>query len=924
MSNILQQFAEHLAGAGLVAEHLRADGLLHRCGTTEKPHGTDGAYKACLDAPASLWWNNWRTGDTGTWCATSTKDMTSAERTALRARIAEATAAAEKKKAERRALAASTAARLWKRAAPVTGREHPYLQKKDVPSHGLRLLSNGILVVPVTDADGTLHSLQCITPDGGKRFLKGGNVAGCFFPIPAKDGGKTGPLLIAEGYATGASLHRATGHAVLVAFNAGNLLPVSQAARTLYPEREIILCADNDVETKKPDGTPWNPGIEAATAAAQAVGGKLAVCPAHEGRPTDFNDLAAWRSLEAVRLVVEAARAASPMESEKLPAGFELRAKGALPGLWHRELKEDGDPVETWIGPPLHVLGATRDENGSAWGLLLEWRDPDDTPHTWAMPKSMLVGKDNSAWLGRLADEGWSGAPGSRARKLLALYLTTYSTKRRARCVPCTGWHRSAFVLPDTVIGSHPAQNMSDVVGHVGHSHKNNELCTSDKQNTCRTLSDGLEERIVLQVQTAHNPFQTGGTPDGWRDSIGTWAKGNSRVMLALCASLAAPLLEVCGQESGGFNWVGGSSTGKTTALVAAGSVWGKGCSSGGYVRNWRATSNGLEGLAALHSDAALCLDEIGQAPGRTVMEASYMLANGMGKARAHQDGSARAARSWRCMVLSTGEKGLAEKIAEEGGRVQAGQAVRLIDIPADAGAGMGLFEETHGHNEPQAFAEALKQAAAIHYGHAARAFIGHIQRCRHTVESDLSRFLTDGIALLCPDDASGQVRRVARRFLLCAAAGEMAAEWNVLPWEKGDALNAVKSCFAAWLAMRGGTGPAEDAALLEKVMFFIEQHGTSRFQDVDNPAATCINRVGFRRKVEGGTEFLVLPESFKAEVCKGHNVRRAAEVLLEKGLLLPGDGRNLMKKPSVDLPGYGRKRCYTILIQGEGTDVVD
>lgn len=173
----------------------------------------------------------------------------------------------------------------------------------------------------------------------------------------------------------------------------------------------------------------------------------------------------------------------------------------------------------------------------------------------------------------------------------------------------------------------------------------------------------------MLQVQTAHNPFHMAGTPEGWRSTIGEWSLGNSRLMLAVCASLAAPLLNLTGHDSGGFNWTGQSSTGKTTALVAAGNVWGKGASSGGYVQNWRATSNGLEGLAALHSDAALCLDEIGQAAAKNVEQAAYMLANGMGKARSKQDGSAHEVKAWRIMVLSTGEKGLAEKIIEEGGR---------------------------------------------------------------------------------------------------------------------------------------------------------------------------------------------------------------------------------------------------------------
>ena len=97
-------------------------------------------------------------------------------------------------------------------------------------------------------------------------------------------------------------------------------------ARTRYPDREIMLCADNDCETLKPDGTPWNPGKEAASRVAQTVGGKLAVCPAHEGKATDFNDLHRLRSLEAVRTAVEAARKQDvdcPM-----PEGFFLVPEG--------------------------------------------------------------------------------------------------------------------------------------------------------------------------------------------------------------------------------------------------------------------------------------------------------------------------------------------------------------------------------------------------------------------------------------------------------------------------------------------------------------------------------------------------------------------------------------------------------------------
>ena len=133
-------------------------------------------------------------------------------------------------------------------------------------------------------------------------------------------------------------------------------------------------------------------------------------------------------------------------------------------------------------------------------------------------------------------------------------------------------------------------------------------------------------------------------------------------------------------------------SCGKTTALKVAGSVCGGG-GKYGYIRQWRATDNALEGTAATHCDNLLCLDEIGQASSRVVSEVAYMLANGQGKARANKDGNAKAIREWRLSFMSTGELTLADKIAEDGrGQVMAGQAVRVLDIPADGGTEQGIF----------------------------------------------------------------------------------------------------------------------------------------------------------------------------------------------------------------------------------------
>lgn len=133
------------------------------------------------------------------------------------------------------------------------------------------------------DTGGIIHSLQFIDGEGNKRFLSGGRKKGCYFPI----GSPGEPLCIAEGYATAASIHEATGFPVAVAFDAGNLEPVARAMRAKFSKIKIILCADNDAQT------PGNPGLTKAREAAAACGALLAVPHCHG----DFNDLYTGRAL---------------------------------------------------------------------------------------------------------------------------------------------------------------------------------------------------------------------------------------------------------------------------------------------------------------------------------------------------------------------------------------------------------------------------------------------------------------------------------------------------------------------------------------------------------------------------------------------------------------------------------------------------
>lgn len=635
----------------------------------------------------------------------------------------------------------------------------PYLQRKEAPAIGLQQTEDGRLIVSVLNQSGKIQSLQFILqekPAEGtdKLFLKGGKTSGGFFSIPAKNDTKDGPLLIAEGYATAASLHLATGYAILIVFNAGNLETVARMARQSYPDRELVLCADNDCETVKPDGSPWNPGKEAASRAA------------HAGKATDFNDLHRLRSLEAVRAVVEAARKQDvdcPM-----PEGFFLVPEGKRAGLYKLETKPDGEVNEVRIGPPLSVKGMTRDSEGNEWGLMLEWADPDGKKHTWPMPIELLF-RQGTDWYSALASGGWFGNP--VARKKLVDFLFAVRPVRRIRCVPRTGWDNAVYILPDAVYG------------------------------------DTSGESVVLQSAHHGELYRTAGTLDGWRE-IAVLAVGNSRLSFALCAAFAGPLLRLAGLEGGGFSFEGGSSSGKTTALQIAASVWG----GPEHVRSWRATDNGLENIAVLHNDNVLILDEVGQVNGKVLAECAYMLANGQGKGRSSREGHLRKSHSWCLLFLSSGELGLADKLAENGLKSRGGQEVRFVGLPVDT----SMLTELHGFPHAGAVVNRIKELTAIHYGHAGRAFLHKLTESdtMKMALSELQPAFANTVSRLVPAGADGQVRRVAQRFALCGLAGGLAVQMKILPPDF-DALGCAERCFHDWLAARGGIGASEDAAIL-------------------------------------------------------------------------------------------------------------
>lgn len=219
--------------------------------------------------------------------------------------LAKRQAQEEARQAERTLLArqaAMSASELWQ-AASRTGRS-PYLQRKGVDAESCRYLPDGAIVVPLLRYDEpretALKAVQTIAADGTKRFTRGFSKPGTCLRLGHVVVGE--PILVCEGYATGLTLRMAVARKlpVVVALDAGNLLPVVQLLRALHPRADLLICADDDF------ATPGNPGCEKAHKAARAVERCRYTWPVFRPalrgtKDTDFNDLHQREGLHAVR-----------------------------------------------------------------------------------------------------------------------------------------------------------------------------------------------------------------------------------------------------------------------------------------------------------------------------------------------------------------------------------------------------------------------------------------------------------------------------------------------------------------------------------------------------------------------------------------------------------------------------------------------
>lgn len=572
---------------------------------------------------------------------------------------------------------------------------------------------------------------------------------------------------------------------------------------------------------------------------------------------------------------VEIQNSIFPSESERpqylvLDDWTEESGRKYRPGVWYCGMskgksKEQPQPFNLWIAGPLHIDALTRDSQENNFGRLLRFKNDLGRWREWAMPMELLRGSGEDL-RGELLAMGLALDPHS-AKSHLSQYLQWGTPKRKVLCAMQTGWAGKSFVLPDCVIGPNAAG-------------------------------------VVFQsVQRNHDEHTQAGTMEGWRTEISALALGNPMLVLALSASFAGPLLAKCNMEGGGIHFVGDSSTGKTTAIEAACATWG----GPNFKRSWRATANGMEGAAAMFNDCLLALDEISECEPKEVGTIVYTLGNGRGKQRADRSGNAKGVASWRCFVLSSGERTIATTMADGGHKAKAGQTMRLLDIPV--ARTYGAWDNLHGMASGTAISDAIKRAAATHHGHAGRAFLEKLSRDGR----DLCSFLEELKAHpgFRSEGSEGQDKRAIGRFAILALAGELATEYGITGWQAGEAIKAAVEGFNIWQSMRG-KGNDERRQIFECLSDFIDRYSDGRFSEVDASfdGPRVLDRAGYWRDTPEGREYLFNAQGIRLAL-KGFDFKRTLDVLQEEGVLniKPGKERPIRIRISGE-----QQRFYPIL----------
>lgn len=394
----------------------------------------------------------------------------------------------------------------------------------------------------------------------------------------------------------------------------------------------------------------------------------------------------------------------------------------------------------------------------------------------------------------------------------------------------------------------------------------------------------------------SQNALNAAGTLEDWQNYVFGACTDNPLPLFALGVAFAAPLMRLFNVDGGGFHFWGASSRGKTLVLQIAASVWGNASdpaqlSDGTLIQRWNTTANALEGTALAFNDLLLPMDELGTSSIKNFGQAIYQLSGGTGKQAMNANRDIRKLRTWRTLIISSGEHAISHEVeATTGGQARAGQLIRFIDISVE-----NIFPAWGDILETKKKADALKVACSQYYGVAAIPFLAYVVNMANSelfMLPWLERFelieeaLADGHANLQPEQ-----RRAIKRFALVACALMMATEAGCIAVDDTTIMEAVGHVLGLWLAEFPTVSEAERG--VEHLKQFILSN-PSRFGDANEKDGVGSNLVGY--KDNGNKQRYIIFKDKMAEVCGRPNIKPVVKLLNEHGYLCHNEGRTDLK----------------------------
>jgi uncharacterized protein (DUF927 family)/5S rRNA maturation endonuclease (ribonuclease M5) len=558
--------------------------------------------------------------------------------------------------------------------------------------------------------------------------------------------------------------------------------------------------------------------------------------------------------------------------SQELPQGFRLNEQKQIE-YWYEKKNIKGEIIDSgwrWLCGYLIVTHRTRDKDNQQWAKIAKLMDGDGLKKEMDIPSSVLAG-DGNTLKELLLSAGLSF--NMDAIHKIRTYLHQSNPKARRRTVDKTGWYNhTTYVLP----------------------HK--------------TYGNPHNEDIVLKTGKNAFTYEQRGTLEEWQRAIGKYAEGNSRLQGAILLTLASPVLNLLGLEPFGIHFYGHSSIGKSTTSHVASSIFG------GKIHSWNATKNALEGSGLMANDNTLFLDEISQVSADEFREAVYMLLNGQTKGRADKKGDSRPTSTFKANILSNGEitgEGKAQE-SKRSKQYNAGQAIRLMEIPAETGY-HGILENLHGFESSEKLIKHLNERSKLYRGTVGEAWLTLLtsQRQKEILSKivHVKQAFEEEHLKSRPD---GQVKRAIGHFALMAGCEAVAVREGILSWEQASIHESCHThLIKAWIHQRGGIQSHEEINFVKEVIIFLQEHGNSRFQPVDaEENMRIINRMGYKKNIEGRTEYYAFTDSFNKELIRGRDKTTLLNALAEKGIL-ERDQEQFAKLKR--LPDFNAKRVYVL-----------